>query len=50
MTTETLDSPFSPNAFTVKNGFLQRVRFQAEINSYLNDDPIAQKVAPQLDS
>ena len=50
MTTKTLDSPFGPVSFAVEDGFLQRVRFQAEINSTENDDPLAEEVAHQLDA
>ncbi len=50
MTTKTLDSPFGPVSFTVASGFLHRVRFQAEINSTVNDDSLAEEVARQLDT
>ena len=50
MTTKTLDSPFGPVSFTVENGFLRRVRFQAETNSAENNDPLAEEVARQLDA
>ena len=50
MTTKTLDSPFGPVSFAVEDGFLRRVRFQAEINSAENDDPLAEEVERQLDA
>ena len=50
MTTKTLDSPFGPVSFAVEDGFLLRVRFQADTNSTENDDPLAEKVARQLDT
>ena len=50
MTTKTLDSPFGLVSFTVENGFLHRVRFQAEINSTVKDDPLAEEVARQLNA
>ena len=50
MTTKTLDSPFGPVSFAVEDGFLLRVRFQADTNSTENDDPLAEEVARQLDA
>lgn len=50
MKTKTLDSPFGAVSFAVKDGFLHRVRFQAEINSTGNDDPLAEEVVRQLNA
>ena len=50
MTTKTLDSPFGPVSFAVEDGFLLRVRFQADINSTENDDPLAEEAVRQLDA
>ena len=50
MKTKTLDSPFGPVSFAVEDGFLHRVRFQAEINLTENDDPLAEEAAHQIDA
>ena len=50
MTTKTLDSPFGPVSFAVEDGFLLRVRFQADINSTENDDPLAEEAVRQLNA
>ena len=50
MTTKTLDSPFGPVSFAVEDGFLLRVRFQADINSTENDDPLAEEAVRKLDA
>jgi methylated-DNA-[protein]-cysteine S-methyltransferase len=48
MNTGTIDSPFGPISFTVKEGFVTRVRFEPGEDNFDGGDPIMAETARQL--
>ena len=48
MNTGTIDSPFGPISFTVKGGFVTRVKFEPGKDNFDGGDPLMVETARQL--